>query len=71
MNKGKNTNGNSRRTFLFGLVTGAGVAAAASVAASPKPARAKTAKSPKRTGGGPVLYRRTAETERYYKTLYL
>ncbi|MFQ5830281.1 MAG: twin-arginine translocation signal domain-containing protein [Candidatus Methylomirabilia bacterium] len=70
MAEGKKGKGNSRRTFLFGLLTGAGVAAA--VAALPKPARAKrvTSATPA-TSGGPILYRRTAEAERYYKTLYL
>ncbi|MFQ5521409.1 MAG: formate dehydrogenase [Candidatus Methylomirabilia bacterium] len=70
MRERKKAKGNSRRTFLLGLLTGAGAAAA--VAASPKPARAKkvTSAAPA-TGGGPILYRRTAEADRYYKTLYL
>ncbi|MGH7279298.1 MAG: hypothetical protein ACREJG_11510 [Candidatus Rokuibacteriota bacterium] len=58
--------GPGRRTFLAGLLTGAGVAAAlgtGTVAAKDKttepPADPKT-----------VLYRRTADVERYYRTLY-
>jgi hypothetical protein len=59
-----------RRTFLAGLLTGGGVAAglgaAASKAASLKAETAKPAASPHPT----VLYRRTEETERYYRSLY-
>ncbi|MFQ5898177.1 MAG: formate dehydrogenase [Candidatus Methylomirabilia bacterium] len=69
MREAKQAKGNSRRTFLLGLLTGAGAAAA--VAASPKPARAKKVTSVTPARGGPILYRRTAEADRYYKTLYL
>ena len=57
-----------RRTFLVGLMTGAGVAAA--LGAAPRKAAAKKELTQARSGGGPILYRRTKEAERYYKTLY-
>ncbi len=52
----------TRRNVLLGLVAGAGASAAvlSTAQAQEKPA-------PKSTG--PVLFKRTAETERYYKTL--
>ena len=53
----------SRRNLLLGLLTGAGVATA--VASSAR-AQEKAAAAPAK---GAVLFRRTAETERYYKTL--
>lgn len=52
----------SRRNVLLGLVAGAGVTAAVTSSAQ---AQGKAA--PK--SSGPVLFKRTAETERYYKTL--
>lgn len=72
MSEREKGHGNSRRTFLFGLLTGAGVAAAVTAAALPRPPEAKKA-----AAGGPasrsepILYQRTPEAERYYKTLYL
>jgi anaerobic selenocysteine-containing dehydrogenase len=51
----------SRRGFLKGLAVAAGVTAAGAAA---KPAQAQGAK-----GSGPILFHRTAETERYYKTV--
>ena len=59
----------ARRSFLIGLVTGAGAA----VAVSTVPARAVGPREP--AGEGPpapeiLLYRRTEETERYYRSLY-
>jgi len=57
-----------RRTFLVGLMTGAGVAAA--LGAGPRKAAAKTQPTTSPAGFEPVLYRRTQEAERYYKTLY-
>jgi len=58
----------SRRGFLAGLVGGAGaVAAATAMAKSPTPSKAPEAPT---SAKGPVLYRRTEEVERYYKTLY-
>jgi hypothetical protein len=57
-----------RRTFLVGLMTGAGVAVA--LGATPKKAAAKKQPAKSVAGFEPVLYRRTKEAERYYKTLY-
>jgi hypothetical protein len=56
-----------RRKFLTGFLTStAGAIAALCVS---KKARA-IEKTPPATETGPILYRRTEETERYYKTLY-
>jgi len=52
----------SRRGFLMGLVAGAGVSAAA----LGTKAQAQGAKP---AAGGPILFHRTAETQRYYKTV--
>ena len=57
-----------RRTFLVGLLTGAGVATA--LAATPRKATAKKELAKGPSTAGPILYRRTKEAERYYKTLY-
>jgi hypothetical protein len=57
-----------RRMFLVGLATGAGVVTALG-AAGRKPAGKKiTRKGP---GAEPILYRRTEEAQRYYRTLYV
>ncbi|MFQ5881873.1 MAG: twin-arginine translocation signal domain-containing protein [Candidatus Methylomirabilales bacterium] len=54
-----------RRRFLKGLLTGAGVAAALGVIGK------KVEAAPKKpTAQEPVLYRRTEDVERYYRTLY-
>jgi hypothetical protein len=56
-----------RRKFLTGfLASAAGVAA---LIWSPRRARAE-AKKPVVPETGPILYRRTEEAERYYRTLY-
>lgn len=58
-----------RRNFLVGLLTGAGVVAA--VSATPPSAAAK--KEPTSAAPPPsetILYRRTEDVERYYRTLY-
>lgn len=58
-----------RRTFVAGLLTGGGVAAglgAATGKAAPKKAEAERETTPDE----PVLFRRTEEAERYYRTLY-
>jgi len=53
-----------RRSFLKGLLTGAGVAVALGMV--PKKAAAQ-----KKPGvPDPILYRRTEEVEKYYRTLY-
>ncbi|MGI0037108.1 MAG: twin-arginine translocation signal domain-containing protein [Nitrososphaera sp.] len=53
-----------RRSFLKGLLTGAGVA----VALGMVPKKAAAQKKPGLRD--PVLYRRTEEVEKYYRTLY-
>jgi len=53
-----------RRSFLKGLLTGAGVA----VALGMGPKRAAAQKKP--GVPDPILYRRTEEVEKYYRTLY-
>ncbi|MFQ5850911.1 MAG: hypothetical protein ACE5JU_10025 [Candidatus Binatia bacterium] len=58
----------SRRKFLGGFLAGVGGAAAWLLV--PKRARAAGEK-PTVRAIGPILYRRTREAERYYKTLYL
>lgn len=55
-----------RRRFLKGFLTGAGVAAALGLTGK----RAATAPG-KLTAREPILYRRTEDVERYYKTLYI
>ena len=57
-----------RRTFLAGILTGAGAAAAVGVAA--RPAATKEPSPPAPAPSDPVLYQRTEDTERYYRTLY-
>lgn len=65
MSQARNSLG--RRGFLVGLLTGAGAALA--LATIPRKAVAK--KELAQAGpGGPILYRRTEEAERYYRTLY-
>lgn len=53
----------TRRNVLVGLVAGAGASAALLATARAQGGAAATQKA------GPVLFKRTAETERYYKTL--
>ncbi len=59
-----------RRTFLVGLLTGAGAVAA--LGSIPKKAGAKKEHELAQAGAAtqPILYRRTRDVERYYKTLY-
>ncbi len=64
---GKENKTSNRRNFLWGLVAGVGAATVAM--ASVGKASSKPGKAAKKAAG-PVLYRRTAESERYYKTLY-
>lgn len=57
----------TRRGFLLGLLAGAGAIAAIGTASKEAVAVAKPGvKQPHE----PILYRRTEETERYYRTLY-
>jgi hypothetical protein len=52
----------TRRKVLLGIVAGVGASAALLPAAEAQQKGGSTA-------SGPVLFKRTAETERYYKTL--
>ena len=66
---GESQTGQPRRTFLARTLAGLGAAAA--LLSRPRRGRAAAQSD----GGdvpakGPVLYRRNAETERYYQTLY-
>lgn len=57
----------SRRKFLKGLLTGAGATAALGMTGK----KARAAPNPKKPSTQePILYRRTKDVERYYKTLY-
>ena len=60
----------SRRNFLIGMVTGAGVAAVAMGTMGRAGRKAVKGTEPEAASTETVLYRRTAEAERYYKTLY-
>jgi len=66
MESKKPANGVSRRKFFAGLAAGMGMAGVAMAAGKSEKATTDTVENNK----GPVLYRRTAEAERYYKTLY-
>ncbi len=64
---GESQAGQARRTFLARMLTGLGAAAAL----LSRPRRGRAAAQPESVSAkGPILYRRTAETERYYRTLY-
>jgi hypothetical protein len=56
-----------RRSFFAGLVSGLGVAA---LALGGRKALAGRSRPARKGEAGPVLYRRSAEAERYLKTLY-
>jgi hypothetical protein len=66
MSQGKKSLG--RRTFLAGLVTGAGVIAA--LGGAPRKAKAKKPDEAVDPATAMILYRRTEEAERYYRTLH-
>lgn len=55
-----------RRTFFARLFSG--MAGAAALLLAPRRARAEAKES--EIESGPILYRRTEESERYYRTLY-
>jgi gas vesicle protein len=63
----RESTGQPRRRFLAGVL--AGIGGVAALLSAPKRARSATT-TPTVPEHGPVLYRRTAEAERYYKTLY-
>ena len=63
---GESQSGQPRRTFLARMLTGLGAAAAL----LSRPVRSRAKQRTETPATGPVLYRRSAETERYYRTLY-
>lgn len=63
---GESQAGQARRTFLARFLTGLGAAAAL----LSRPRRGRAAQPDGAPAKGPILYRRSAETERYYRTLY-
>lgn len=63
---GESQVGQARRTFLARLLTGLG----ATAAVLSRPRRLRAAQPETTPTEGPILYRRTVETERYYRTLY-
>lgn len=65
---GESQSGQARRTFLARMLAGLGTAAA--LLSRPRRGRAAQSGSGDAPAKGPVLYRRTVETERYYRTLY-
>lgn len=58
-----------RRNFLVGLLTGAGAVAAVS-ATPPSAAARREPTSAATPPSDTILYRRTEDVERYYRTLY-
>ncbi len=65
----KKERSSGRRGFLLGMLTGAGAASAAVVATRTAVVDQEGTDSTEALAG-PVLYKRTDEAERYYKTLY-
>jgi hypothetical protein len=61
-------NDSSRRGFLRGALVAAGATSATILTAGAAVGKAGKIASDK--SAGPILYRRTEESERYYKTLY-
>ena len=66
----ENKNKPNRRNFLIGMVSGAGAAAVAMGAMGRAGRNAVQGTEPQEAPAETVLYRRTAEAERYFKTLY-
>lgn len=69
MENKKNIAGVNRRKFFAGLFAGMGVAGVA-MAASKQSGSTTTPIEENPGNTSPVLYKRTPEVERYYKTLY-
>jgi hypothetical protein len=65
----ENEKGSDRRSFLKGVLVAAGATSATMLTAGNTFAKAEGATGSD-TSKGPILYRRTEEAERYYKTLY-
>ena len=69
MNKENKGEKSGRRGFFFRMLAGAGVASAALFAARNQ-TQEVTLELVDSSEIDPILYRRTEETERYYRTLY-
>ena len=65
----ENKKDSDRRGFLKGVLVAVGATSATMLTAGKALARTGGA-SGSDTSKGPILYRRTEEAERYYKTLY-
>ena len=65
----ENEKGSDRRNFLKGVLVAAGATSATMLTAGKAFAKAEGVTGSD-TSKGPILYRRTEEAERYYKTLY-
>ena len=65
----ENEKGSDRRGFLKGVLVAAGATSATMLTAGKAFAKSEGAIG-SATSKGPILYRRTEEAERYYKTLY-
>jgi hypothetical protein len=65
----ENKKGSGRRGFLKGVLVAAGATSATILTAGKALAKAEGTIGSD-TSKGPILYRRTEEAERYYKTLY-
>ena len=65
----ENEKGSDRRGFLKGVLVAAGATSATMLTAGNTFAKAE-GEIGSGTSKGPILYRRTEEAERYYKTLY-
>ena len=65
----ENKKGSGRRGFLKGVLVAAGATSETMLTAGNALAKAGGAIGSD-TSKGPILYRRTEEAERYYKTLY-
>ena len=65
----ENEKGSDRRGFLKGVLVAAGATSATMLTAGKVLAKSEGATGSD-TSKGPILYRRTEEAERYYKTLY-
>ena len=63
----KKQKGSNRRSFLRGALVAAGATSATILTAST--AIGKAGKNASDKSAGPILYRRTEESERYYNTL--
>ncbi len=65
----ENKKSSDRRGFLKGILVAAGATSATMLTAGKAFAKSEGAIGSD-TSIGPILYRRTEESERYYKTLY-